>query len=228
MKNFFHLFIILFAVSMLSAAEFYTSFAEGKWNKDLFQIVKAPRNNGTGAMIQHRGHIANQVPEGLTEKELITSNETYCSMLLKEKFSGNMTVSAKMSFDHRMAPLIVIAPELGVSADRKHPELREHLEIILYDQGINIWHHKYINGRQSWYRLAYLTSSFSPKKIYDLCVSIRHTPKGWQLIIRCDGREFGCAVPAGFKTDGFFTGITGCEGINRFYDLKVTAIPVKL
>ena len=51
-----------------------------------------------------------------------------------------------MSFDHLMAPLIVIAPELGRSADGKYLELRDHYEIVLFFQGINIWHHRYIGG----------------------------------------------------------------------------------
>ena len=52
-----------------------------------------------------------------------------------------------MSFDHLMVPLIVIAPELGKSEDGKYPELRDHYEIVLFYQGINIWHHRYKDGK---------------------------------------------------------------------------------
>ncbi len=176
----------------------------------------------TGAIQQNKDHIANKVPAGMSANELLTSKETYCSLVCKKKFHGNITVSSKMSFDHRMAPLIVIAPELGKSADGKYPEFREHFEIVLYDQGINLWHHQYKNGRQVWYKLAYLASKFYPGKVYDLSVSLNHTAKGTQMVIRCDGKEFGCTLPAGSSADGYFAGITGCEGINRFYDFKVT------
>ncbi|MBE6378659.1 MAG: hypothetical protein E7051_07585 [Lentisphaerae bacterium] len=216
------LLLVFLSAAILCGREYYISFAEGKWNPEDFQIVKAPGNTTVGAMLQNKDHIANQVPAGMSADKLLSSKETYCALVCKKKFHGDITVSSKMSFDHRMAPLIVIAPELGKSADGKYPEFREHFEIVLYDQGINLWHHQYENGRQVWYKLAYLAGKFSPEKIYDLAVSLRHTAKGIQMVIRCDGKEFGCTLPAGFKTDGYFAGITGCEGVNRFYDFKVT------
>ena len=221
MTKIFFTAVTLFLAVVLTGEEYYVSFADGKWNKRDFQIVKAPRNTTVGAMLQNKDHIANQVPEGLTEQQLLSSKETYCALVCKKKFYGDITVSSKMSFDHQMAPLIVIAPELGISADGKHSEFREHFEIVLYDKGINLWHHQYRNGKQQWYKLAYLACRFSAKTIYELKVSIRHTAKGIQMMIFCDDKEFGCTLPAGFNADGYFAGITGCEGVNRFYDFKV-------
>ena len=223
MKKIFALALLFFAgIQFCQAADFYVSFAEGKWNRDDFQIVKSSRFQMNGAMIQQKDHIVNKVPAGLTAKQLLSSPDTYCALVTKKKFSGNITVSSKMSFDYQMAPLIVIAPELGVSADGKYPEFREHFEVVLYYRGINVWHHRFRNGKQTWYRLAYLAAPFEPGKIYDLNVSIRHTAKGPQMIIRCQNNEFGCALPEGFTAKEYFTGVIACEGVNRFYDFKVT------
>lgn len=222
MKKIFPLILLTVLWTVICQAEYYVSFAEGKWRKDDFMIVKSSRFPMNGAMIQQKDHIVNKVPAGLTADQLLSCHDAYCALVAKRKFSGNITVSSKMSFDHRMAPLIVIAPELGKSSDGKHPEFREHLEIVLYDQGINIWHHRFRNGRQTWYRLAYLAVSFKPETVYDLSVSLRHTSKGAQITVRCQDHEFGCALPTEFTAKEYYSGIIACEGINRFYDFKVT------
>ena len=166
-------------------------------------------------------HIVNRVPDGLSQRELLSSPEAYAAMLTKEKFSGNITVSSRMSFDHRMAPLIVIAPTLGCSADGRFPELREHYEIVLFDEGINVWHHRYADGKPSWYKLAYIKTSFAPSTIYDLQVSLKHTAKGPQLTVKCGNHEFGCAMPVEFTAREYHLGIIACEGVNRFYDFNI-------
>ena len=132
-----------------------------------------------------------------------------------------MTVSAKMSFDHRMAPLIVIAPELGVHAPSGAPEFHEHWEIVLYDLGINVWKHMWINNKPDWVKFSYMNAAFLPKTRYELKVSICETAKGETLEVECDGKEFGCFLPGLGKE--FYLGIIGCEGRNRFYDFKISA-----
>ncbi|MBO5668246.1 MAG: hypothetical protein J6S43_03890 [Lentisphaeria bacterium] len=216
------LYLFLFAVLTCSAADkLNVSFARGKWDQNLFQFVKSPRFAMNGAIIQQDDHIVNRVPDNLTEKQLLSSPDAYCALLTKDKFSGNITISSKMSFDHLMAPLIVIAPELGRSADGKNPELRDHYEIVIFYQGINVWHHRYINGQPSWYKLAYMRTELKPKTVYDLQVTLRHTKKGVQMIIKCNGKEFGCAMPVEFTAKDYFAGIIACEGVNRFYDFRI-------
>ena len=216
------LLIFAFSALCLSAAEkFSVSFARGKWNPADFQVVKSPRFDKVENFTQQSDHIANMVPPELANKASLSCADSYCALLTAKKFAGNITISSKMSFDKRMAPLIVIAPELGKSADGKHPELRDHYEIVLYDLGINVWHHRYINGKPAWYKLAYILAPYKPQTIYDLTVFLKHTVKGPQMVIKCDGREFGVAMPVEFKATEYYVGIIGCEGVNRFYDFKV-------
>ncbi len=200
------------------------SFAAGQWSQDDFDIVKSPRFDGVGSFIQESDHIVNAVPGEVTEAELLSCPAAYCAMLHRKTLNGNVIISSRMSFDHRMAPLIVIAPEMGRSADGRYPELREHYEVVLYDEGLNVWHHRYADGKPSWYRLAYMTDRFAAKTVYDLQTEIQMTAKGPQLTVRCEGRQFGCALPFHFTGKNFVAGIIACEGVNRFYDYRVQGV----
>ena len=212
---------ILAATTLYGAETFSVSFARDKWDQTDFLVVKSARFNKVETFTQQDDHIANMLPPELANRATVSCADSYCALLTAKKFSGDITVSSKMSFDQRMAPLIVIAPELGKSADGKHPELRDHYEIVLYDKGINVWHHRYIDGKPAWYKLAYMFTPYLPKTIYDLQVSLKHTAKGAQMVIKCDGKEFGVAMPVEFTAKEYHVGIIGCEGINRFYDFNV-------
>jgi len=220
-KLFLYCFFIFVCLSLTAAPSLNVSFARGKWDQGRFQFVKSPRFEMTGAIIQNDDHIVNKVPDGLSEKALLGCPDAYCALLTKNKFRGSITISSKMSFDHLMAPLIVIAPELGRSADGKYLELRDHYEIVLFFQGINIWHYRYIDGKPSWYKLAYIRTEFKKKTVYDLQVTLRHSRKGPQMIVRCDDSEFGCAMPKEFTANQYHVGLIACEGVNRFYDFRV-------
>ena len=201
---------------------FAASFARGRWSMRDFILVKSPRFPMNGAFEQRDDHIVNRVPAGKTPEELERSAAPYCALVLDRAISGGMTVSSRMSFDYRMAPLIVLAPELGRSADGRHLEFREHLELVLHDRGLNVWHHLYANGRPSWVKRAWLTANFAPKTVHDLSVTVENKDKGPRLIIRCGGHEFGCRLPDNFIDKPLYPGVIACEGVNRFYDFRVT------
>ena len=213
--------LMLFVCCLLPAEDYFTSFAKGKWDRTQWLNVKSPRFSYVLKMLQEEDHIVNPTPDEPDEVILKKyGSRVYAALVLNRRFEGNAVISSRMSFDHRMAPLLIIAPELGQSADGKYPEFREHYEIVLYDQGINIWHHLYQNGKPSWYKTAYLKATFLPKKVYDLQVEILYTSKGCQLIARCDGHELGyMALPMQKKP--YYVGLIACEGRNRFYDFKV-------
>ena len=201
---------------------FSTSFARSQWDRNDFRLIKSPRFPMNGAFEQEEDHIVNRVPAGKTEEELQSCADAYCAMVLDRAIAGGMTVSSRMSFDYRMAPLIVLAPELGTSADGQYPEFREHLELVLYDEGLNVWHHLYADGRPSWVKRAWLTARFAKKTVHDLSVTVENGKKGPRLILRCGGHEFGCRLPDKFIDAALYPGVIACEGINRFYDFRVT------
>lgn len=54
---------------------------------------------------------------------------------------------------------------------------------------------------------------------YPLEVTISRTARGKELTVRIDGYEFGYLDDT--LPDTYHVGITGCEGVNRFYDFAV-------
>ncbi len=218
----FFLSLFLLAALTLSAAEFAAVFSSGSWKSDDWLLVKSPRWDYRGTWEQEGDHIRNAVPADASEAEMLGKRaaETYTSMLWKKKISGSkkVLISAEMSFDHRMAPLLVIAPEYGNSADG-HPEYRQHWEIVLYDKGINIWHHQYADGKPSWYRAAALNATFAAKEKVTLTLSINFSGKVPQMEVSANGNTFSYAelnLP-----QSFYVGLTGCEGVNRFWNFSV-------
>ena len=214
--------LLLFCGSMVAmAAEIGVkySFAAGKWQADDWLQVKSPRWDYRGEWEQRDDHIVNRVPAGSPEDlQGKLAPQTYTSMILKKQFSGSAVISARMEFDYRMAPLIVIAPTYGADAQGR-PEYREHWEIVLYDKGINVWHHYYRDGKPSWRKAAALTTTFKPGVPYRLEVKLEFAASGCFLTVTCGDHTFG------YHDDNlpknYYVGITGCEGSNRFYDFTI-------
>ena len=222
--------ILLIAVLLVSlqsfGGEFKCSFAKGGWNPDNWILVKSARWDYFGGWVQKSDCIENETPAGATPKELLGkySHDTYTSMVTKSMFKGNVAISAEMEFTDRMAPLIVIASELGKSA-KGIPEYRDHFEIVIFDKGVNVWHHYYKDGKPSWKKAAFSRFPLKPNKRYTLKIVIKKSKKGKMMSLFVDGREFGYIDDS--LPGVFHVGITGCEGLNKFYDFKVVGEVVK-
>jgi len=198
------------------------SFDPNGWHSSDWLMVKSPRFDYLGQWLQKADGIENQVPANAAPHELMGSRagETYTSMVLKDRFRGSATIQATMSFADQMAPLIVIASDLG--ADQKgRPEYRDHYEIVLWNEGVNVWHHGYAEGKPSWQLAAYAKFPLKANTRYEASVQLKHEPGVKSLTVRVADHEFGFSDPA--LPDLFFAGITACEGVNRFYDFSIAA-----
>lgn len=223
-KLLFRLLAFLSAAFTLPAEEVKTVFAKDKWDKEKWIEVKSARLDYLGKMVQKEDHIINATPD-LPDEVIFKQygDKVYSGIIYNKLFTGRkVVISSKMSFDHRMAPLILIADELGKS-QKGVPELRDHFEIVLYDQGVNIWHHTYKNGKPSWHKAAYLKADFKPKKVYELKVTLYKAKNIMQMTVECDGKVFGYQDEA--LPEKFYAGLIGCEGRCRFYDFKVKTFP---
>ena len=200
---------------------FNAVFAPGKWDRSDFYMARSPRKkmNFLGEMVQEKDHIINKTPP-ISDEEIFKKycDKVYACMMYKGSYSGRVEIRSKMSFDHRMAPLIVIAGPLG-KCEEGMPRLEDHFEIVLYDKGINVWHHTYKNGVPSWYKIAFLEAAFKPKTIYELVIVLTKTKDKTRMTVSCEGHKFGFDTP--FVPETFYTGLTGCEGRCRFYDFQV-------
>ncbi|MCC7492468.1 MAG: hypothetical protein IT204_08990 [Fimbriimonadaceae bacterium] len=199
------------------AAPVQVSFARDAWRPDDFVVVKSPRFARLGQWVQRDDCVQNEVPADATPDEWQGRRdaETYSSLLYRRPVEGNGRCSTTLAFTHRMAPLLVLAAPLGTDAAGR-PEYREHWEFCVFDQGLNIWHHTYADGQPRWVRAAYARFPLQPNTPYRLEVEVQ----GQQLTVRLAGHEFGYLEPA--LPARYWVGLTGCEGLNLFYDLGIS------
>jgi hypothetical protein len=192
------------------------TFAAGGWNRSDWLPVKHPAVPHFGDWVQQDGRIANEVPPDATLAELRgkRANDTYSCMLHKERITGNATISATMAFADKTAPLILLVPELSANA-RERKEFGEHFEIIIYDQGVNIWRYFLQDGKLTFRKAAF--ALFPLEKDTRHKLEVKKTGK--TLTVTVAGHTFGYFDEA--LPDAFHAGITGCEGLNYFYDFAV-------
>lgn len=196
-------------------------FKQDQWDKDNWINLKCPRwDQNVGSWLQARDHIYNQVPLDITTQEMIgkRASETFVSMIRKEKFNGNVEISSQLSFDDRMAPLILITPEYVPDA-KGRLEYRRQWEFVLYDEGLVVWQHFYNMGKCTWQKTAYLKAKFEPKTKYELHLKVVRTANGQEITFKCNNHEM--IFWAQNFPEEYYAGITADEGINRFYDFKV-------
>ena len=196
------------------------SFEPGAWSSNDWTIVKGPRWKYIHGFVQKEDCIENECPP-LSGEEIFKKHNSavYSAMVLNKKAVSGQTVSSVMGFDWRMAPLIVISEKLE-RTPAGEPVFGEHWEIVLYDEGLNVWHHFMRNGKPAWYKAAYLKVPFEKNTRYNLEVKVAKTPRGVkEMTVKCGGYELGYVdndLP-----DKFYAGIIGCEGRNMFYDFKI-------
>lgn len=195
-----------------------TDFARGKWNPAEWTVFKSLRFDYAHEFVQKDDHIENPCPEGLDDEEIYADHvtEVYASIVHPTRLSGStVTVSSTMSFDHLMAPLIVLTPELDTDDKGRHA-FKKHYEVVLYNEGVNVWHYTYENGMLSWHLAAFARARFEPKKRYELKVTMSKGKREMRMTVECGDVKFGFEDPE--LPESFFAGVTGCEGRNRFYD----------
>lgn len=203
---------------MTTTLSYSCLFAAGAWNPEDWLPVMSPRWPCQGAWLDEPDHIRNRVPAdaSLAQMQGARAGETYASMLYREPVEGALQVRAEMSFDECMAPLIVLAAEPAPEAGGRRA-YREHVEVVLFDQGINVWHHHWSAERGPyWHRAAWARFAVAPHQRYALEVE----RAGPALAVRCGPHHFGVRLDL---PERLYAGITGCEGTNRFYSFDLTA-----
>ena len=173
-------------------------------------MIQSARFNRANRWIQEKDHIRTNGPETF-------DGETYTSMLFMRLLKEQFKVSAKVSFDEEMAPAIVVAQQPTYLSGNCW-EYREHFEVVLFNQGINLWHHVYVDDTPSWTKLRHWRLAVQSRKKYNLRVTCTEKDFTVELDeLNLGSKELTLKLPV-------FAGITGCEGLNRFYEFKLHSI----
>ena len=202
--------------------ELRVDFARGKWDPAAWTVVKSLRFDYCHGFVQKEDHIENPCPAGVSDEDLYATRvtEVYASQVFNRKLAGStIEVASTMSFDHLMAPLIVLTPEMDAD-DRGRPAFKKHYEVVLYNEGLNVWHYDYSAAAGlSWHLAAFACAPFEAKRAYELKVTMSRGKREMRMTVECGGVKFGFEDPE--LPMSFYAGVTGCEGRNRFYDFRV-------
>ena len=201
------------------------SFARGKWNPSDFIPAKSWRWDYVGVFDQRDDSIVNRCPDVPGEEVYKKHHDTvYAALMHRSRFQVGAKVSSTMSFDHRMAPIVVIAPYLARDEKTGAAEFRDHWEVCLYDQGVNVWHHFFVNGSQRWHKAASLLLPekdwFRANERYDVQVTIARNKNG-RKEMRVSVGGYTLTYVDDLLPDTFLGGIIACEGRNSFYDFRM-------
>ncbi len=209
------------AVLASAGAELKIDFSRGKWAPEKWLTFKSMRWDYVNDFEQADDHIVNRAPKDVSDEELYKKHvcDVYSSIVYPEKLSGSFEVASTMSFDHLMAPLIVLTPELDKDEKGRYV-FKRHFEVVLYNEGINVWHYRYdANGKLTWYLAAFARAKFDAKTKYELKVKVQKGKFNPRMTIECGDVRFGYESPE--LVGELYAGITGCEGRNRFYDFTL-------
>lgn len=139
----------------------------------------------------------------------------YVSLVTKTPCRAPLRIHTRCAFDAYGAPLIVLCDRLEVDA-AGHLRYANCLEVVLWEQGINVWHlWRAQDGQIRWRNLLEATFPVAAGVPHDLTVQVDEA----QFIIEALGRRWRLYVPQLYPA--FHAGITACEGINRFYELQI-------
>lgn len=183
-------------------------FKKGLWENS-FVYANSFRWNDDPEFIQQEDHIHNRK---ISEERFGYDN---ISLMTAEKYAPGVKVSTVCSFDDFGAPLIVIAEDLIPDANG-FPRYGEYLEIVLYENGVNVWRmHMDEAHKVTWHKALGVEFPVTAKEKHELTVEI--TPD--YLIIGTCGRKMTLRVYD--MPQKFHLGIDACEGINRFYSFGI-------
>lgn len=140
------------------------------------------------------------------------------SLMIATPYAGENRIEIRTSFDAWGAPLIVIAEDLEQDKDG-HYRYREYYEVVLYEEGVNVWRLTTDERNTvTWRKAMSVDFPVSCGEVHTLTVDVL----GDTLEITADGRRMSVLLSDLF--DKYYVGIDACENINRFYRLSVTPI----
>ena len=213
-------------LTTLSACARTFDFSAGKWNRAEFFEARNDDWDRGAPIVQMPDCLMNANDPSWSDEELFKHHQidVFSSLVLTNRFRGDVTFSSRMSFDHRMAPALVIAGECAKDSQGR-TAFRDMYEIVLYDEGLNVWRHRRPSGGKSEIeKVAYAAHGYKKRTQYELQVVVkRRRVHGGRLTTDVEVSSDGVSV--GFRDETvpeeFYVGLIGSEGRCRFYDFKV-------
>jgi len=178
-------------------------FTSGGWNSEEFLYAASFKTPYRRPFVQAADCIENDLSE-----------QDYISMVTKEALGAGSVIETECSFEGSGAPLIVLCDDLK-TLENGDLQYGTHMEVVLYKNGCNVWHIVVNDGAQKASALIKCRYPVAPGKKHLLRVEF-----GEKLLkVHCAGVEFD--LPCPLLPGKFHAGLTACEGLCRFYSLKI-------
>ena len=226
---------IFAVVAFLSASVAFgevrrVDFSAGRWNRDDWVEVRHGGWDRGSPIRQMPDCIMNFSDDSWSDEELFNKHQTdvFSSLITRRRYSAPATIASTMSFDHRMAPALVIAGRIEKDSIGR-PEFRDMYEIVLFDDGINVWRHRHPDGaeKSDIMKVAGLRRKYFPRRKYRLEAKIRPIKlygsgrAAMEITVSC-GDDI-LVFQDDLAPSDFHVGVIGSEGRCRFYGFELPA-----
>ena len=183
-------------------------FAAGQWDESRLCYAYSRRFTETPRFLQEDTCIRN------AKNEEFRQGFDNVALLTPEPMAPGVTISTRCSFEHFGAPLILLA-QAPEKDDNGALWIESYIEVVLYENGINVWEMYPDNGQVRWKKLMSVEFAVAAGEIHDLSVTVDAD----RLHITAQGHKMSLYMPHMYPS--FHAGICACEGVNRFYDLII-------
>ena len=187
------------------------NFSKGNWTMEGLSYAYSARFSQNSVFLQREDCIENpRDPE-------MRDGFSYITLLTKEKMKPGVRLSTRCSFEGLAAPLVVIVKDLF----DKNGLLSygDYQEVVLWKNGMNVWNlWLRDDGEVEYHNLLRIQDNLEEKKIHDLTVEVQEA--GFEITL--DGHRL--YVRDEHIYPEFYIGITGCEGVCKFFDLEITEL----
>ena len=187
----------------------YVDFKRDAWDEELITHAYTYRFPFTNRFVQRDDCIENGKNPGMAD------GFDYLSLLSRDKYPLGITVTVRCSFFGNASPLFLISDSLNLCEDGIY-RYDKYFEVVIYKGGINVWRFfREKDGRLSWHKRLGISMPVLEGEIHTVSVKLEES----FIVISLDGTAVTLRAEDLF--DSFHLGITGCEGVCRFYDMKI-------
>lgn len=185
-------------------------FTQGKW-ENFFEYAYTKRFPFTPTFFQEEDCIANGRNPGMKD------GFDYTTIVTKEKFGAGTKMQLTCSFEEYGAPLITLTDVLGKDENGNLTYDKCH-EVVLWEKGLNVWDIFVEEGQIKWNKLLFSEFSVPVNTKYEICLElmdkcVKVSAGNQSILLRIEN------LP-----DEVYIGITGCENINRFYNVTFETV----
>ena len=185
-------------------------FTKGNW-EDFFEYAYTKRFPFKPRFKQEENCIVNaRNPE-------MNDGFDYTTIMTKDKYGVGTKLHVTCSFEKYGAPLITLTDTLERDKDGELSYGVCH-EVVLWEKGINVWNLFEENGVIKWYKL--LAAEFPLEAGIKQEMYIELGEKTIKVVVR----DKMVVLRIENLPEEVYIGITGCENINRFYNVKIDTV----